>query len=218
MIRIADGFLNSKVNAQSVKTYVCHQIQVRRPLTAEKRVQDLRNETKAVDNTLWGYIIEKGYPLGVLWFRRQSFTIPPAGKYPRCAQDHEHMKERDKMTGKNTENQSEIQAVPTGPETDRENGCCCISRHKVRSEKEYRDLMNRLSRIEGQVRGIRRMLEDDAYCIDILTQVSAANAALNSFSKTLLANHIRTCVAEDVREGHEEKLDELLKVLPRLMK
>ena len=80
------------------------------------------------------------------------------------------MKERDKMTGKNTENQSELQAVPTGPETDRENGCCCISRHKVRSEKEYRDLMNRLSRIEGQVRGIRRMLEDDAYCIDILTQ------------------------------------------------
>ena len=127
------------------------------------------------------------------------------------------IKERDKMSGKNTENRSEIQTFSKGPETDRENGCC-ISRHKVRSEKEYRDLMNRLSRIEGQVRGIRRMLEDDAYCIDILTQVSAANAALNSFSKTLLANHIRTCVAEDVREGHEEKLDELLKVLPRLMK
>ena len=65
MIRIADGFLNSKVNAQSVKTDVWNQVQVRQPLTAEKRVQDLRNETMAVDNTLWGYIIEKGYPLGV---------------------------------------------------------------------------------------------------------------------------------------------------------
>ena len=123
------------------------------------------------------------------------------------------------MSGEHVNDHTEIPAETDGPGPEQENGCCCGSdRHKVRSEKEYRDLMNRLSRIEGQVRGIRRMLEDDAYCIDILTQVSAANAALNSFSKTLLANHIRTCVAEDVREGHEEKLDELLKTLPKLMK
>ena len=97
--------------------------------------------------------------------------------------------------------------------------CCCGSgRKKVRSEKEYKDLMNRLSRIEGQIRGIKGMLEKDAYCIDILNQVSAANCALNSFTKVLLASHIRSCVAEDVREGSEEKLDELVKTLQKLMK
>ena len=95
-------------------------------------------------------------------------------------------------------------------------GACC--RTKVRTEKEQKDLLNRLSRIEGQVRGIRRMLEEDAYCIDILNQVSAANCALNSFSKVLLANHITTCVTEDVREGNTEKVDELVKVLQKLMK
>ena len=78
--------------------------------------------------------------------------------------------------------------------------------------------MNRLSRIEGQIRGIKGMLEKDAYCIDILNQVSAANCALNSFTKVLLASHIRSCVAEDVREGGEEKLDELVKTLQKLMK
>ena len=78
--------------------------------------------------------------------------------------------------------------------------------------------MNRLSRIEGQIRGIKGMLEKDAYCIDILNQVSAANCALNSFTKVLLASHIRSCVAEDIREGSEEKLDELVKTLQKLMK
>ena len=95
---------------------------------------------------------------------------------------------------------------------------CCGDRKKVRSDKEYRDLMNRLSRIEGQIRGIKGMLEKDAYCIDILNQVSAANCALNSFTKVLLTSHIRSCVAEDVREGSEEKLDELVKTLQKLMK
>ena len=97
-------------------------------------------------------------------------------------------------------------------------GCGCCDRKKVRSEKEYRDLMNRLSRIEGQIRGIKGMLEKDAYCIDILNQVSAANCALNSFTKVLLASHIKSCVAEDIREGREEKLDELVKTLQKLMK
>jgi DNA-binding FrmR family transcriptional regulator len=96
--------------------------------------------------------------------------------------------------------------------------CCCSGKHKERSEKEYKDLMNRLKRIEGQVRGIEGMLEKDAYCTDILTQVSAVNSALNSFNKKLLANHIKTCVADNIREGNDEVIDELVEVLQKLMK
>lgn len=94
--------------------------------------------------------------------------------------------------------------------------CCC--RRRDRTPEEYKALLHRLNRIEGQVRGIRGMLEKDAYCVDILVQVAAANSALNSFSKELLAQHLSTCVAEDLRSGSEEKLDELLRLLPRLMK
>ena len=102
-------------------------------------------------------------------------------------------------------------------------GECCThcsecDRKKVRDEKEYKDLMNRLSRIEGQVRGIKGMLEKDAYSPEIQVQVSAVNAALNSFNKVLLANHIRTCVADDIREGKDETVDELVKVLQKLMR
>ncbi len=103
-------------------------------------------------------------------------------------------------------------AVPTESVTP---SCC---RHKDRSPEEYKALLNRLSRIEGQVRGIRGMLEKDAYCVDILVQVAAANSALNSFSKELLAQHISTCVADDLRAGSEAKLDELMNLLPKLMK
>ena len=84
--------------------------------------------------------------------------------------------------------------------------------------EEYRALVNRLSRIEGQVRGIRAMVEKDVYCTDILVQVAAVNAALNGFSKELLGQHVRTCVADDLRNGSSEKLDELLILLPKLMK
>lgn len=94
----------------------------------------------------------------------------------------------------------------------------CCHKTKERTDKEYRDLLNRLSRIEGQVRGIRKMVENDSYCTDILIQVSAVNAALNSFNKVLLANHIRTCVAEDIRDGKEETIDELVDTLKKLMK
>ena len=94
----------------------------------------------------------------------------------------------------------------------------CSHKTKERSEKEYKDLLNRLSRIEGQVRGIRKMVENDAYCPDILIQVSAVNAALNSFNKVLLAEHIRTCVTDDIREGKEGTIDELVLVLQKLMK
>lgn len=95
-------------------------------------------------------------------------------------------------------------------------GCC--RKTKERSEKEYKDLIHRLNRVEGQIRGIKRMVEDDAYCTDILVQVSAANAALNSFNKVLLSNHIRTCVAEDIRRGKEDTIDELVATLQKLMK
>lgn len=100
-----------------------------------------------------------------------------------------------------------------------ENNCCCCSgKKKDRSEKEYKDLVNRLSRIEGQIRGIKRMLDDDCYCPDIMIQVSAANAALNSFNKVLLANHIRTCVADDIRNGNDDVIDELVTTLGKLMR
>ena len=95
---------------------------------------------------------------------------------------------------------------------------CCQIRKKHRSEKEYKDLMNRLKRIEGQVRGLQKMLDGDAYCPDILVQVSAVNSALNSFSKTLLASHMRTCVVEDIKEGREEAVDELVETLRKVMK
>lgn len=96
--------------------------------------------------------------------------------------------------------------------------CCCQCQTKVREEAEYKDLVNRLSRIEGQIRGIKRMLDEDAYCVDIITQVAAANAALNSFNKVLLSNHIRSCVADDVKQGNDEKLEELVNTLGKLMK
>ncbi len=89
---------------------------------------------------------------------------------------------------------------------------------RVRTPEEYKDLMNRLKRIEGQVRGVQGMLERDAWCADILTQVAAINAALNSFSKVLLAQHLHTCVAQNVRAGNDEVLDELVELLPKLMK
>ncbi|MDD6789680.1 MAG: metal-sensing transcriptional repressor [Lachnospira sp.] len=95
---------------------------------------------------------------------------------------------------------------------------CCRHKSRERSEKEYKDLINRLNRIEGQVRGVKRMLENNAYCPDIITQVSAINAALNSFNKVILADHIRTCVADDIKAGGTQKVDELVKLLPKVMK
>ncbi len=94
----------------------------------------------------------------------------------------------------------------------------CCGRKKVRDEKEHRELMNRLKRIEGQVRGLQRMLDEDAYCPDILTQASAVNSALNGFCRTLLSNHLRTCVTEDIRAGREDTVDELMGTLRKLMK
>ncbi|MDO4344371.1 MAG: metal-sensing transcriptional repressor [Eubacteriales bacterium] len=95
---------------------------------------------------------------------------------------------------------------------------CCCRKKKERTSEEYKDLIHRLNRIEGQIRGIRGMVERDAYCPDILVQVAAANAALNSFNKVLLANHIKTCVVQDIHEGKEEVIDELVATLQKLMR
>lgn len=95
---------------------------------------------------------------------------------------------------------------------------CCCQKKKERQETEYKDLIHRLNRIEGQIRGIKGMVEKDAYCTDILVQVAAVNAALNSFNKVLLSNHIKTCVINDIKEGKEETVDELLVTLQKLMK
>ena len=92
--------------------------------------------------------------------------------------------------------------------------------HKTqeRSLEEMKHLIHRLNRMEGQIRGIRGMVEKNAYCTDILMQVSAVSAALNAFSKEILANHIKTCVARDIRAGHDETIDELLETLQKMMK
>ncbi len=97
-------------------------------------------------------------------------------------------------------------------------GNCCGARHKVRTPEEQRTLLNRLRKIEGQIRGIGKMVENNAYCPEILVQVSAATSALNSFNKTLLACHIRSCVAGDIRDGKDDAIDELCDVLQKLMK
>jgi len=94
---------------------------------------------------------------------------------------------------------------------------CCV-RHKKRTEEEKKILLARLRKAEGQIRGIQKMIENDIYCPDILIQVSAVTSALNSFNKELLACHIRSCVAQDIRDGKEDTIDELVNVLQKLMK
>ena len=103
-------------------------------------------------------------------------------------------------------------------EMNNNSGCCCSHRTKERTEQEHKALVNRLSRIEGQIRGIKNMVENDAYCTDIIMQVSAVTAALNSFNKELLATHIKGCVAEDIKMGREDTIDDLVKTLQKLMK
>jgi DNA-binding FrmR family transcriptional regulator len=105
----------------------------------------------------------------------------------------------------------------TGGEMMEEKKCCCKKTTK-RSEDERKRLINRLNRIEGQIRGIKGMLERDTYCADILVQSAAVNAAVNSFNKELLASHIRSCVVRDIREGKDEVVDELVATIQKLMK
>lgn len=103
-------------------------------------------------------------------------------------------------------------------EAKMDNKCCCCKKTKERTEEEYKSLIHRLNRIEGQIRGIKGMIEKNAYCTDILVQSSAVSAAINAFNKELLANHIRTCVASDIRNGKDETIDELVETLRKLMK
>ena len=99
-----------------------------------------------------------------------------------------------------------------------ENKDCCCKKTKQRSEEEYKSLIHRLNRIEGQIRGIRGMVERSAYCPDILIQSAAVTAAMNAFNRELLSNHIRTCVVKDIQAGNDEVIDELVTTLQKLMK
>lgn len=102
--------------------------------------------------------------------------------------------------------------------TQQKSCCCCAEKTKKRTPEEATALVNRLSRIEGQIRGLKGMIQRDAYCTDILTQSSAVTAALNAFNRELLATHIRTCVAEDIRAGKDEVIDDLVATLQKLMR
>lgn len=100
-----------------------------------------------------------------------------------------------------------------------ENTCPICSEKKTHREgKEYRDLISRLNRIEGQIRGVKKMVEDDRYCIDIINQVAAVSAAINSFNKLLLSEHIKSCVVEDIKAGNDQMVDELCATLHKLMR
>src|SRR5574344_2817114 len=113
-----------------------------------------------------------------------------------------------KMTNKNS--------AASCPECSKE--CSSCVKHKHREGKEYQNLITRLNRIEGQVRGVRNMVEEDRYCVDILTQVSAIQSALNAFNKELLGEHIKSCVVNDIRNGQDDVVDELVCTLQKLMK
>lgn len=130
-------------------------------------------------------------------------------------QDDNNMSIQKNSRNSNIDTKNDMQK-----ENKEKNSCICSNNHKTkqRTDSEYKALVNRLNRIEGQIRGIKGMLENNAYCTDILIQVSAVNAALNSFNKELLANHIKTCVAKDIRDGKDETIDELVKTLQKLMK
>lgn len=106
-------------------------------------------------------------------------------------------------------------------EQDNTKNCCsgdCCLKHKHREAKEYKDLIHRLNRIEGQVRGIRAMVEEERYCVDIITQASAVSSAINAFNKVLLSQHIKTCVSDNIRNGNDEVVDELCETLKKLMR
>lgn len=113
----------------------------------------------------------------------------------------------------------EIQEVQKEAQQENSNRCChCMEKHTLRSEEQKKALINRLKRIEGQVRGVQQMLEKDAYCNDILVQSAAISAAMNAFNKEILATHIHTCVVRDIREGRDEVVDELVSTIQKLMK
>ena len=103
-------------------------------------------------------------------------------------------------------------------DTQEKKVCPCCTKHTMRPEEERKKLINRLKRVEGQIRGIIGMLENDAYCNDILIQSAAVSAAMNAFNRELLSSHIHSCVVRDIREGKDEVVDELMATLQKLMK
>ena len=129
----------------------------------------------------------------------------------------DHKEETPCCCGSVTE-PTDLERAENAAESAGESSCCGSGRHKRRTPEQQKALLTRLTRVEGQIRGIERMVENNAYCPDILVQVSAATSALNSFNKVLLGCHIRSCVAEDIREGKDETIDELCTVLQKLMK
>lgn len=122
------------------------------------------------------------------------------------------------MAKEKKKNKEGLKAAQTSAEEVKTCPHCGIHDTKERSDTERKNLMNRLKRIEGQVRGLEKMVEDDAYCPNVLVQASAVSSAINSFNKALLAEHIRSCVVEDIKEGNEETIEELISVLQKLMK
>ena len=138
----------------------------------------------------------------------------------KVSRQHELMVEELEKVAQLSREEAKTQIIEAVTDEARKDAAVTVRRieEEAKDEAEKKALMTRLSRIEGQVRGIKGMLEKDAYCPEILVQVSAVNAALNSFNKVLLANHIRTCVADDIREGKDETVDELVKVLQKLMR
>ena len=143
-------------------------------------------------------------PYGGIWEREKRIT-PKAELLGECCfterwncMEHTDKKNCCSGTAEHAEAAKPDAAEEKTAHTE-EKPCCCCHKKKERSEKEYKDLIHRLNRIEGQIRGIRNMVEQDAYCPNILIQVAAANAALNSFNKVLLGNHLRTSVANDIR-------------------
>ena len=111
-----------------------------------------------------------------------------------------------------------LQAVPAAKAPAEETAAGCPCRHKHREAPEYDSLIRRLNRIEGQVRGVRGMVEKECYCTDILTQVSAIQSALNAFNRELLARHIRTCVVTDIQKGDLDVVDDLVATIQKMMK
>lgn len=127
--------------------------------------------------------------------------------------------ESEEIMKAETGTETEAEGTGTCPKCrEREAAAVCGCRVKHREDEEYRNLMNRLKRIEGQVRGIQGMVEEERYCVDILTQVMAVQSALNSFNKALLSNHIKTCVVQDIQEGKHGAVDELCSTIQKLMK
>lgn len=141
----------------------------------------------------------------------------PHGVYSGVRESHTQQRYKSEVFMNNSTGE-EISSVEQNVNNSSGSYPCCSGKIKVRESSEKTELMNRLRRIEGQVRGLEGMLERNAYCTDILMQVSAVTSALNSFSKQLLASHIKTCVADNIRSGNDEVIDELVTALQKLMK